>query len=91
MYHEFDAEAADEAFEELPEVGEEIEHRGDTHIILCVEIINSSALHIKTQKKYDVSYIDDDFHDSKDWDELPERFLNTEPDTNFLENNSLKT
>jgi hypothetical protein len=90
MYHEYRAKSADEKFDELPEVGDEMEYRDETHIIHRVEVVNDSAIHIKTEPKRDVRYIEDVHHDSLEWEDLPERFLEDEQDVNFLDKNSLK-
>lgn len=90
MYLKFKAHEADEKFESLPEPGEEIEHNGDTHIIVTVEIVNQSGLMLCTELKKDVKYVSDDWHASTDWEELPDRFLETGPSNDFLDVESLK-
>lgn len=90
MYHEFNSESADETFDELPRAGDEMEYNGKTHLILRVEVVNDSALHLKTQPKKEIRYIEDMHHNSKDWDELPDRFLEGGQEQKFLDENSLR-
>lgn len=90
MYHEFDSQSADEMFDELPQAGDEMEYNDKLHLILRVEVVNDSALHLKTQPKKEIRYIEDEFHESVKWEKLPERFLDSEENVTFLEEDSLK-
>lgn len=90
MIVEYDAEAADEAFDELPDIGDTIMANGQEATVVTVDVVNDSLLSLDVVKKRDVRYFDDYHHPSVDWEELPERFLNSGPDEQFLDKGTLK-
>jgi len=85
-YIEYNAELADEAFDELPQPGDEIE---EGMLITRVDIINQSKLVLKLTPKREVRRFDDFADPSVDWKELPKRFLEQNKDTGFVDKQSL--
>jgi hypothetical protein len=87
---EYPPEQADEIFDEVPEPGDEINYNGEECIIQAIDIINDSCLCLKIIRKREKKRVDDPFHDSATWEVLPERFLDTGPEENFINQGSFK-
>jgi len=77
-------------FEETPEPGDKIKYNGKDRIVVGVDIINKSCLRLKIVGKREIKHIDDPMHGSVEWEKLPERFLDTGPEENFINQGSFK-
>lgn len=71
----FDANGADEAFDETPETGEEFELNEETYLITGVNIINQRKIEISVSPKKSVQRFESVRDPSQNWNKLPDRFL----------------
>lgn len=89
MIVEFNSETADEEFDEMPEVGDEIKTFKGESIITAIGVVNESKLLLKAKPKKGVRRFDDYTDHSVEWDELPDKFLEEESkDSDFVDNKS---
>lgn len=86
----FDSEMADMFFDEMPEVGEEVEFQECEYIITGIEIINKKEMNLKVETKREVKRFEDPKASSINWEKLPERFLGGKDNNKFIEENTFK-
>lgn len=72
---EFNADAADNRFDEMPEVGDTMELWDEQYLIVRVAVCNESSLHLKIERVKEVKRYEDPCDESAIWERLPERFL----------------
>lgn len=91
---EFTPQQAKNLFDELPEPGDELTWNGKVNIIAKVHVVNNSKVILKAMQKRDQEMVTDPFDKSKNWEDLPDDFLDTSDsgnDVGFLDSGSLKT
>jgi hypothetical protein len=72
---ELNANAADNRFDEMPEVGDTIEIWNEEYLIVRVAVCNESSLHLKLEQVKEVKRYEDPCDPSATWENLSERFL----------------
>jgi len=81
----------DGMFDEMPEQGDTIVWDGSECLITRINVVNKRKMCLKVEPKRGVRRYEDRSDFSLEWEKLPQRFLESENDSNFTQESLKKT